>query len=286
MKLFVYASQLPPGASSIEILFTRLAPFGTVPFNLSMMLYASDAFTAVQVNVYADWNDDTPTGQRNTVSFVNTTADTYEVFFNVTGGQTNVDVRFSDATGYRSWAINVDDSGAQIDGGDQITYDATTVVSGDTPLTTADRIIIVNATGTTFAVGIPNLVSTDGTYRIYVKNHGDAGTKFNATTGGFAGTVELSRDSDNDLASDETFHVGKVSGDVHANLKNGADDLIDIFADRACTATQLSSETENPTDGATPDYTQYFEADATNPTTTDYHIKASMISGGTYSAVG
>lgn len=261
------------------------ATFDVARINGSIHTTFSPGNTGI-ANVYTDWVDDSPTGQLNNVSFV-TDGNEYEVFIDVTTPPANVDVNFTDENGYRSWAINVTDSTDNaINGSDQVAYNATTLIHGYTPLDSGDRIAVKNVTNTTlYAIGIP--LTSNGTYRIYTANQSGSINfqVYNDTYTG--GTLQLNRTSGNNLNSSETFNVGKVSGDVHSNLKTG-DDLIEVYGDRACTATQLSSETENPTDAATPDYTQYFEADATTPTGTNYYINASMVdsSGNTYSAVG
>ncbi|PIY60726.1 hypothetical protein COY95_00295, partial [Candidatus Woesearchaeota archaeon CG_4_10_14_0_8_um_filter_47_5] len=126
-----------------------------------------------------------------------------------------------------------------------VNYDGT---SGDDAFTT-------DFTSTQYYVYTPTGTGTD-TVTFY-----DAAT---------AGNILLTRTKD--LTSDKTVNVGKVSGDTHADLYSGTLEVWDTLD----TATnKLSSETVNPASASTPDYKQYFEADATNPVTTMYYLKAS-----------
>ena len=107
-----------------------------------------------------------------------------------------------------------------------------------------------------------------GGYALYTDGSDTSLTVSFDTTGG----AVLSRSGKNLAgAAGKNLDVdaGRLTGDVHADLRTGGNDVVEVYDDGAC-ASKVSSATVNPT-AATPDYTIYFEDTGSN-----FYIKTSV----------
>jgi hypothetical protein len=225
--------------------------------------------TAGTIDIFDDWNNNVPVTQYNSVSFTTdggVGVDSYEVYFETPGGALvgTEDIKVTDYQGYVSWIMNLTSAvwptgpGAIV-AGNSSTFDLDPTLNGSTP--TLITWIEVWGTGaaTQYAVGIPS----SNTYLMYVPQINDAGTiQLGAYTGPVgAGTLELDQTSGSPLLSlwgagyNETFDVGEVTGNAHADMQDGLGN-VQVYAVTGCLGL-LSSELENATGGS---YTQYFES--------------------------
>ncbi|MDP7080151.1 MAG: hypothetical protein QF415_09690 [Candidatus Undinarchaeales archaeon] len=116
---------------------------------------------------------------------------------------------------------------------------------------------------------------SSGAYKLF-GDATDTSVQIHAFTDTSGSTEVLERGKS--LASDVTFNVGRLTGDTHGDLETGANDVIEVHDASTCTSA-VSSATVNPSDGASPDYTIFFEdADGT------LYIKTSV--DGTYTQCG
>jgi hypothetical protein len=94
-----------------------------------------------------------------------------------------------------------------------------------------------------------------------------------------AGDLKLQRTKD--LASDKTVNVGRVTGDLHANLQNThAGDNVAVYSDNACSSLVSSEDVIGAAIGAS--YTQYYEQNGAS----NYLKVSDQNADGTYTSCG
>ncbi|MCD6215721.1 MAG: hypothetical protein J7J92_01445 [Candidatus Aenigmarchaeota archaeon] len=208
--------------------------------------------------------------------------DSYEVYFIESDDSLatpidvdNIDLKMTDSASLVSWRLDVDTNNANnaidaIAGGDMITLNLDNRLTGTTH-NDIKTITLHDATPWTIA-----LAETDGSIPSVYAMYFDSVSALNGNWWYDAHTnpVVLTRDQEQTNTGSldgDVFNVGKLSGDTHSDLYGGT---IEVWDTIDCGSNKLSSETVNPTGTSTPDYTQYFEADQTNPTSTTYYIKA------------
>ncbi len=136
-------------------------------------------------------------------------------------------------------------------------------ISGSVPSDVAT--VTTTIGGLTYNVS--TIAGTPKTYNLYIPTGQAPAIAFKDAGGATLFTYNYGAS----VGSDDTLNVGKLYGNVHANL-DGAGNTIQVFEDSACTANgSIESLAVVPHTANSPDYVAYF-ADGKNSTGPDYWV--------------